>query len=450
MHPPIWKICAVVRSCGMPPSGDRYWLDHCALPRPRPQGTEWDAFVSYRSIDRVWALALYDMLQQAKYKVFLDQYVLVAGSGVLSQLSENMRRSSSGVIVWSSRSPDSAWVTREVEAMVNRRDTQRNSQSPFYFVAAKLDGEPLPDLLAGSLFIDFSEYPDGPTGGELVRLTSGLQGAGLSPPAVERIAAFDAELREEPSELRSRVKSKDYDGILARALAETPAYTASATLPALAAQYLIGGGRNDDALKVIGQGQQRFRKSVRLRQLRGLALRRKGQIREALLELEKLRADGHQDPETLGILAAAWTASWQMSKDVDELERARDLYRSAFERTPNDTYVGINAASKSAMLGELDLARELAANVLARLNEANEKRGGPSDDYWELVTQPEALFLLGEFEKSLQLYHAARIASQSEAGSIGSTVSQLKLLLALPWVPPEWPPRFEQEFKKYW
>jgi hypothetical protein len=44
-------------------------------------------------------------------------------------------------------------------------------------------------------------------------------------------------------------------------------------------------------------------------------------------------------------------------------------YRSAdriwsLERTPTDTYSGINAASKSAMFGDMKRARDLATRVL--------------------------------------------------------------------------------------
>src|SRR5688572_32952713 len=74
-----------------------YWIEHCAPPRPRPQGLEWDVFISYRSLDRVWAVALYDMLRQCGYNVFLDQFVLVAGQGLASQLARQLARSASGV-----------------------------------------------------------------------------------------------------------------------------------------------------------------------------------------------------------------------------------------------------------------------------------------------------------------------------------------------------------------
>lgn len=318
-------------------------------------------------------------------------------------------------------------------------------------MAAKLDTAPLPSLLEGSLYIDFSTYPDGPTGAELVRLTHGVQGLGLDPVAVDRIALFEASVREEPSTLRAMVASGEFEAIQSRALSDEPAYTTSATLPALAAQLLISGKRDNEALSVLDRAQKRFKRSIRLRQMRGLALRRLGRTREALLELEKLRADGHNDPETLGILAAAWTASWRASGDADELERSRDLYAVAFERTPSDTYSGINAAAKSAMLGEHERAKVLAAQVLTLIQQQNLARGGqPSSDYWERVTEPEALLLRGDFPKSLSLYHSARVAHHTERGSIESTAAQLSLLLPLPFVPDEWKKRFREEFSAHW
>lgn len=431
----------------MPP----FWLEHCPPPRPRPEGTRWDVFISYRFVDRIWALALYDMLVQAGYQVFLDQYVLPAGAELLEEISENLQRSSSRVVVWSSNAIDSKWVKREVTAMVNRMDSTSQSALPFRFVAARLDGQDLPALLSDRLFVDFSSYPDGPTGAELVRLLYGLRGEGLNSEIVKRIAESETAAREEPARLRGEAASKQFDAIAARAQSDDPIYSTSATLPALAAQLLISGKREADALKVIALARARFPKSVRLRQLRGLALRRSGAVAEAMAELERLRADGNQDPETLGILAAIWTSSWQKSKDRDELEHARDLYAQAFARFPGDTYVAINTASKSALLGELDHARQIASGVLERLRELSAQRSGlPATDYWERATEPEALFLLGKFAEALPLYHSARIEHQNEVGSIEATAAQLQLLTQLDWVPEEWRARFQQEFKKFW
>ena len=51
------------------PDGDltqfvRPWLEHA--PKPPPRGANsYDAFISYRSSDRAWAMALYDVLKLA-------------------------------------------------------------------------------------------------------------------------------------------------------------------------------------------------------------------------------------------------------------------------------------------------------------------------------------------------------------------------------------------------
>src|SRR5262245_16923894 len=99
-----------------------YWIEYCAPPRPRPPGIEWDVFISYRSLDRVWALALYDMLRQCGYRVFLDQFVLVVGRGLSSQLAKQLTHSASGVLIWSERSADSRWIESEMDAMVARKN----------------------------------------------------------------------------------------------------------------------------------------------------------------------------------------------------------------------------------------------------------------------------------------------------------------------------------------
>jgi hypothetical protein len=47
------------------------------------------------------------------------------------------------------------------------------------------------------------------------------------------------------------------------------------------------------------------------------------------------------------------------------------------------------------------------------------------------VSEPEALLLLGDGERACTLYHEARVAHQSERGSLESTALQLKRLLAV-------------------
>jgi hypothetical protein len=431
-----------------------YWLEHCEPPRPRPAGVDWDVFVSYRSLDRSWAIALYDMLAQCGYKVFLDQFVLVAGQGLATQLGDNLKASNSGVLLWSERSADSKWVKNELNAMIARRTNSEDGPHPFHFLVAALDRKEPPGLAGGTLYIDFSDYPDGPTGIDIVRLTCGLQGKPLNPPAVARLVAYEKGVKEEPAKLRAMAKAERYAAILERIKSDDIAYTTSATIPALAVDQLIRGKRYEAALEALQVGLTRFPNSLRLRQLRGLALRRSGKLEDASYELNLLVEEGHEDPETLGMLGAVYADLWEAKlKDNDAtgardaLEKSRGLYVQAFRKVPSDTYVGINAASKSALLGELATARTIAADVTARLEEARAARGGaPATDYWDRVTEAEALLVAGKAVEAFGLYHDARVAFQNEKGSIQSTGTQVARLLAVLDVPAEIRGKLKAEF----
>lgn len=420
------------------------WIDYCESPRPRPEGFEWDVFLSYRSLDRRWTIALYDALTQCGYRVFLDQFVLVAGQGLTTQLGDNLEKSASGVLIWSTRTSDSAWVKTEINAMSARQNNSVNDPFPFFYVVASLDGEKPPGVLGGTLYLDFSAYPDGPTGAELVKLIAGLQGKAPRAEAVRLATDYDTALKKEPAKLRSLAEAGLYDKIVAKVQSDDPAYTTTAQLSALAVDQLIRDKQYDrddpgKAGEALTAALKRFPNSVRLRQLNGLLLRRIGQLELAQYELTELLEGSQHDTETLGMLAAVWADLWAKREAAgdaaggrDALEKSRLLYAEGFSKVPTDTYTGINAASKSALLGDLEQAKTLATQVLDRLKEQSEARGGaPATDYWERVTEPEALLLTGDAAGALKLYHEARVEHQNEKGSIESTALQLKRLLAV-------------------
>jgi tetratricopeptide (TPR) repeat protein len=399
-------------------------------------------------------MALYDMLTQCGYRVFMDEFVLVVGQGLSYQLGKNLERSASGVLIWSKNTAGSSWVETEIDLMDTRKNQTAGTQFPFYFVIASLDGQEPPGLQAGKLNVEFSKYPDGPMGADLVRLTSGLQGKPLSYDAVMRVASFDKAMKDEPDKLRAMAKTQLFDRILERVKSNDPAYTTSATLLGVAIDLLIRGKRYPEALQAVDLALQRFPNSIRLHQLHGLVLRHVGKLDDAAYELNLLLEKGHRDTETLGNLAAVWADLWerkQGSNDVlgaqDALEISRNLYKEGFTKVPTDTYTGINAASKSALLGEMDEAATLADQVLVQLKQKEKERGGgPSPDYWERVTEPEALLIKGDWEQAVKLYHAARVAHQHETGSIQSTATQLARLLNVLQVPAEIKQKLIAEF----
>jgi hypothetical protein len=76
------------------------WTDLALAPPPLTQGKNWHVFVSYRSVNRPWVLALYDVLNGLGYKAFLDQYALTAAAPLAVSLGEALDASQSAILVW--------------------------------------------------------------------------------------------------------------------------------------------------------------------------------------------------------------------------------------------------------------------------------------------------------------------------------------------------------------
>jgi len=157
------------------------WLKHAPKPRPLRPGENWNVFLSYRSVNRAWVLNLYDILCQQGCSVFIDQCALKAGDPLIRRLQDALSTSQSGVLVWSRATEDSEWVAREYETL-ERLATEKKD---FIFVPVALDGSKLPAFAGSRIYLDFSSYPDGPNGGELLRLIYALAGRPLSPEAAD-------------------------------------------------------------------------------------------------------------------------------------------------------------------------------------------------------------------------------------------------------------------------
>jgi len=106
------------------------------------------------------------------------------------------------------------------------------------------------------------------------------------------------------------------------------------------------------------------------------------------------------------------------------LQRAQELYEEAFRLTPSDYYVGLNAASKLALLERLEEARELARSVLELVKGAVD-----GADYWRTVTLAEVKLLLGNVAEAAHLYRRAVARHSEERGSIDTTRTELEALL---------------------
>lgn len=412
----------------MPDNTPNNWLALCPGPRTRPANIKWDVFLSYRSVNRPWVLALYDTIVQAGFEVFLDQFELVPGASLDDSLQENLQMSGAGILVWSEDAGDSKWVQRERKAMRALTDRREDDDLPFLSVVAKLDDAELPLLLADSLWVDFAPYPEGPRGGELLRLMHGIVGKSLSPEAVRAIASLDAETKDAINTLRAAVNDGYPEDIAMAARTGGEVWSSTAMLASEAAEGLSALGEYELALEVIGLYKDRFDRSIRLQHMEALAYRRTNNYREALKVLGKLYAGGHRDPETLGIYGASLAKRYEESNDRAHLEKSQRMYAEAFAAHPSDFYTGINAASKAALLGlGADVFQPIAAKVAAlpAIQDPDEA------DYWALATVGEAKLLTLDVDAAVAAYAHAVSRHSEQKGSIASTREQLEKLLAV-------------------
>ena len=396
------------------------WLQ-LAPPPPERGNNSYDVFISYRSSDRPWAMALYDVLTLAGWEPFLDQYELVPGANLETSLAESLQASSSGVILWSSRTKDSLWCQGERQAMSSLKASRRNSQNKFNYVFAKLDDEPLPLFPQADLYIEFKDSPEGPRGENLLKLMCGMRGIKLNPDAVVLAQTVDQDARQMLNAIKGAIEAGNAARLREIGTSTEPGLLASPGPVLAAAEGLISMGEYESALEVIKHAYAHFPKSIRAKQLEGVVLRRQTRYREAIDVLSELKAAGHQDPETMGILGAAWDGLYQQTGRKLHLRKSRELYRTAFQADPRSYYTGINAATKSLFLDEREEAARLAAEVQPLVSQALD-----GADFWAACTLGEVYLLQGNTEDAAAQYQRVIDNHGIRVGDLKGTQHQAK------------------------
>lgn len=399
------------------------WLRFAPRPKELTGEDKWNVFLSYRSVNRGWVLNLYDVLTELGFKVFLDQYVLKSGDTLIEVLQNGLAASQSGVLIWSNAASESEWVKKEYYYLL----TRATNNPDFCFVPVRIDRAPLPGFADIKIFIDFSEYPDGPNGGDLLRLLHGIVGSPLSPEAVRFAFEQDEAAGIEAAKISAAVRNNRPERLLQLFNDGGLPWKTTAALACKSAEGLTKLGYNDEAIEVLDKTEKLFPKAIRPKQLKALALARRGQhndLNDAQDILGELYALNHLDPETLGIYGRSWMDRYKKSGDLKDLRESRNLYELGFTKTPSDYYTGINAASKSIFLGENEKGGLLASKVEAIVG----KEAVPGD-YWKTATVAETLLIQKKFKEAAHMYQSAVDIAPAETASHQSTWNQAKILM---------------------
>lgn len=393
-----------------PPSVPDAWREHLPVAGAPPEGLEWHACIAARSSSEGWCVGLRDVLREHGFLAYTPH------SSEPDEKDDGSSRSAAGILVWSGRPEDEGWLRAQAAAY-----SQRAAKGNFRVLAVQLDRAAPADAAPGATWLDFSAHQNGPGGGPLLELLHAL--AGVEPSEAARRFAAEQEAAERAAREAIAAAEKNADDRELTDLFERGGleWETSACLGCLVAESLVALGRDGAALEVLRSVSERFPRALRPKQLQALALARRGDPRDtkdAQALLSRLVAGGDRDPETLGIYARTWFDRYLADEDEDDLEESRDLYAEALERTPDSAYAAINAAAKSAMLGELDEARGYAARARAIETERD------PDDYWGLATLAEAALILGETAEAVKLYKSAVKSARKLKASHESTWKQ--------------------------
>jgi tetratricopeptide (TPR) repeat protein len=401
-------------------------LKYAPKPATLLNENNWNVFLSYRSINRPWVLNLYDTLTELGHKVFLDQYVIKPGDILIEKLENALENSQAGILIWSNEARDSEWVKKEYYVLEKKATNDVN----FNFVPIRLNQVTLPLFADNRIFIDFTAYPDGPNGADLIRLLHAIVGLPLSPEAVK----FSNELDEESEMAFAQVNASIRNGRSERLLelftnGGLP-WEISAALGCKAANGLIKLKRYSEAIDMLEELGRKFPKSLRPKQLKALALARRGfsdDLDKAQEILAVLNDRNHLDPESLGIYARTWMDRYEISNNINDLKKSRSLYAEAFEKAPDDFYTGINAASKSLFLGTD--ADKIKANEYADKVQKILGILPHPNNYWKTATVAEIFLIKGQYGQAAEIYEAAVLMEPNSLGSHETTKKQaLKIL----------------------
>ena len=187
------------------------------------------------------------------------------------------------------------------------------------------------------------------------------------------------------------------------------------------------------AYDILTEGLASSQTDMRLRQLLALSLARSGATQRANSILTQLREEGHDDEETLGILARThkdlWTQATGPAERKRQLGLAYEFYAEAY-RLNGGYYAGINAATLGLLLGKKDRAQALAREVRrACVRELGHLGVRDAYRYWPLATLGEAALILRRWSEAEDRYAQAAEIGRGQFADLSSTRRNARLIL---------------------
>lgn len=185
-------------------------------------------------------------------------------------------------------------------------------------------------------------------------------------------------------------------------------------------EQLIAESRNFEAYHGIQSMLESSPGDERVEQLKALTLAKLGSPVNAMEYFEPLWRSHKNAAESAGIMGGIYKSLFVATESTKYGKQSAATYLTNFNET-QDYYTGINAATMSKLTGNIQVAKEIANQLIISLEE--QKR-----DYWQEATLAEAYLLIKDTEKAIQHYIHAHDLMANNWGAIGSVQRQLWLL----------------------
>ena len=160
--------------------------------------------------------------------------------------------------------------------------------------------------------------------------------------------------------------------------------------------------------------------SLRIQQLRALAMSKSGSSGKAISILEPIYLSDPDNTENSGILAGIYKQMFRLNKDQAYGIKAYKTYLANFIKTKN-YYTGINAASMSIMIGRASEGRKIAQSLIKFLE-------NNCSDFWQKATLAEAYLLDKQRSKATEWFLNVRKEAKYDWGIVNTIRNQLWLL----------------------
>lgn len=268
---------------------------------------------------------------------------------------------------------------------------------------------------------------------ETLRLILKL-GYRLEPPAAPLSEDPRAQSAPSPARLVDKIDSLNLASLITLWHGRTPDEWADVPeLHRYAGRRVLKLGEPLLAYDILREGLEHLPGDVQLRQLLALALARSGATLRSNWILTQLRAEGHCDEETLGILARThkdlWTQAETEAERRRQLRLAHKFYSEAYKLN-RGYYSGVNAATLALLLAKKNEARALAQEVRqACLKELKAQKENHGDPYWLLATLGEAALILRRWSEAQAWYAEAAEIARERFADLSSTRRNARLIL---------------------